>query len=146
MPSLERAIRLLRESTTIKSTCGTCIVSHLTPSQVYANIKGYGKAHRYIYETFRGSIPDGVFVCHSCDNPRCVNVKHLFLGTPLDNMIDKVVKGRQTFGGPGPLLSYAALTTLIALRYEGKTYEEIGILYKVDRRTVQRFMRDYSHD
>lgn len=56
------------------------------------------RANRYSYLIHRGPIPQGMYVCHTCDNPLCVNPDHLFLGTPLDNMLDKCRKGRQAKG------------------------------------------------
>ena len=52
------------------------------------------QASRFAWLVTKGEIPDGLFACHKCDNPKCVNPDHLFLGTHQDNMDDMWAKGR----------------------------------------------------
>jgi len=54
------------------------------------------KAHRISYELFNGPITDGLYVLHTCDVRSCVNPKHLYLGTQLQNMHDAYARGRKS--------------------------------------------------
>ena len=73
----------------------------------WRNNKGYGMlsignrdqlAHRVAYELAHGSIPVGLNVCHRCDNPACIRLDHLFLGTQQDNLQDAAKKNRMRNG------------------------------------------------
>lgn len=72
--------------------------------QAHTNNKGYGQfrlggkvklSHRVAWEMENGDIPDGICICHRCDNPPCCNPNHLFPGTHSDNMEDMYMKGRK---------------------------------------------------
>lgn len=70
---------------------GTCGRNGYGRYQYQGKTRG---THRVAWEALRGPIPARMLVCHHCDNPRCVNVAHLFLGTALDNNRDAHRKGR----------------------------------------------------
>lgn len=75
-------------------------------------------AHRAAYLVAHGSIPDGLFVMHTCDNPLCVNPDHLTVGTHADNMHDMVAKGRSH---PGEKCGTAILSNREAIDIFART-------------------------
>jgi len=88
----------IRERVGMNTDIGPCIEWPWSKDQ-----KGYGalyingtkiQAHRAAYRLHVGKIPRGMLICHKCDNPKCINPKHLFAGTPSDNLRDCVKKGR----------------------------------------------------
>lgn len=63
----------------------------------YGAFKLNGKAidaHRVSYEAYNGEIPKGKIICHTCDNPKCVNPEHLYAGTYADNVHDMIKRNR----------------------------------------------------
>lgn len=88
--------------------------------------KGVG-AHRASYMIFIGPIPDDLFVLHKCDNRRCVNPKHLFLGTHQDNMNDMRRKGR---GLQGEDISWSKLTEKDVIEIR-KSYVPYRVTFKM---------------
>lgn len=116
------------------------------------NSKGYGifhrvgapskLAHRAVWEATHGQIPDGLCVCHHCDNRACCNPTHLFLGTHDDNMKDMVAKGRRGRGN-------AKLTDdqVRAIRAANGTQKSIALMFGIDDSSVSdiRAHRSWKH-
>lgn len=93
---------------------------------------GYGKfddgrAHIYAFVRVNGSVPRGKLVCHSCDTPGCCNDNHLWVGTPLENMQDKVHKGRFR-AGRGERHGHAKLTDDQVIVIRSRTQENQRLL------------------
>lgn len=103
-------------------------------------------AHRLSYELAYGEIPDGMEVCHKCDNRCCVNPAHLFLGTRQDNIDDRERKGRNiVFTGeeqPRSKLTKKAVKDARWERaYKGTSYQMLADRYGVSKKTMQNAIK-----
>ena len=102
-------------------------------------IKSKGvRAHRFSWEMHRGEIPNGLWVLHHCDNRRCVNCDHLYLGTPKDNVRDMVERRRMNHssvkkGSKSNLskLTEEKVTEIRKMRSEGHKYQTIADKFNV---------------
>jgi len=84
--------------------------------------------HRMSYRAFCGEIPVGMDVCHRCDNRRCCNPSHLFIGTRKDNMVDAVKKGRQAkgFSLPQTKIGEIEISEIVKRAVAGEPYSSIS--------------------
>lgn len=107
-------------------------------SDGYGRVRRRGKthsAHRYAYELFKAEIPEALCVLHRCDTPTCVNPQHLFLGTPLDNTVDRRDKGRQ--GWSAHRLHWEDVQSIRRRVKAGDSKQKIAADFSVCRSTVQ---------
>jgi hypothetical protein len=128
--------------------------------QALRQYQGYGQfrlsqprrqvqAHRFAWELTNGPIPDGIMVCHKCDNPPCCNPGHLFLGTHMDNMADMVTKGHlKGINNPRAILTPRdVLDIRNACLNECVTRKDMARAYRVSKSTIDAIMvgRIWSH-
>jgi len=129
----------------------------------YLNACGYGQtriggragknilAHRLSWLRTHNTLPDDLDVLHRCDNPRCVNVEHLFLGTAADNMADMSRKGRWGKRNlPTGTNHHRATAKLMAaevirIRSDPRQYREIAMEYGVHPSTVSNAKRRFTY-
>lgn len=99
-------------------------------------------SHRFSYMLHNGEISEGMFVCHACDVRRCVNPKHLFLGTQEDNLRDAASKNRMPSGEQKSHLLQQEVDA-IRERYAsgGITQSELAAEYGVHQMTISRIVR-----
>ena len=122
-------------------TCWLWTASSRTDGYGVIGIEGKTKsAHRVSWQLTYGDIPDGLYVCHHCDNKLCVNPNHLFLGTAKDNTQDMIQKGRR--GGCYRLEGWMVPIIRKMLTSASKsgrglwTHKRIGEIFNVSRNTI----------
>jgi hypothetical protein len=102
------------------------------------------RAHRLSYTLFVGPIPSEGQVLHRCDNPKCVNPNHLFLGDPKANAQDRTKKGRNNAEcgerRHSSKLDESKVRAIRQLFHSGKAAAELGRLYQVSASSIQRIV------
>lgn len=88
------------------------------------------KVHRFSYEHFKGKIPNGKLVCHTCDFRACCNPEHLFAGTQSDNVQDMVAKGRGLVGEKNGNTKFTEADVLRIYRYLDQGLRRVEIAKK----------------
>ena len=99
-------------------------------------------AHRLSLEMDGRPVPSRWHACHTCDNPPCVNPSHLFAGTPKENVMDKVSKGRHTYGEthPNAKLSNTEVKNIRKLASEGMFQSDIAHTYGLNESYVSELV------
>ena len=129
---------------------GHTVMSNGSEKHLYGRLRYKGKkilAHRLAFEIENGKIPSGMCVCHKCDNTKCCNPEHLFLGTHKENMEDMSVKGRASrLSRPGEKgeasprckLSDVQVFEIRKRRESGETVTSLSRFYGVDHSYISR--------
>ena len=101
------------------------------------------QAHRVAWEMTNGSIPEGMWVRHRCDNPPCVNPAHLLLGQPAENSQDMVFRHRSTSGSRNPhaTLTEDAVRQIRLLAADGISHRFIAQRFAIRPPTVSKIAR-----
>lgn len=89
--------RFYKKIKIVETGCWEWTAARYNNKHMYGSFRYNSKktlAHRASYLIYNGDIPEGLLVCHTCDNEKCVNPGHLFLGTQSDNMQDMLSKNR----------------------------------------------------
>lgn len=108
-------------------------------------------AHRVAWELVNGPIPEGMQVCHRCDNPACCNPAHLFLGTQRDNEQDKISKGRRhSSAGEDSGVAVLTVQQVIEIRRlvneDGLAHQAVADRYGIDRAHTRRIAKGLAWD
>lgn len=108
-----------------------------------AKIRKNLRANRLSFAIHNGPIPDGMMVCHTCDNPSCCNPKHLYAGTNQDNVNDREARGRSVT--PPHIAPKLTDEQAIAVFRSQKNISTLSREYGVDRGAIRRIKAGVSY-